>query len=213
MLEKCCIATCLRGAKWCNILWNSKVRKWSKPGVVACFSKQFLLQVIEIRCCAAWVAKMLILWGSKGRRTPHEVHRRSKVHVVGIEIHYPGRLKRASFGRKKERNLADSRSREREREREKAAGALSGCFEQLIQPLWRNNRLAKCSPAAACCYTPSAEANSLRRRPQTTKVSERKTDETMNKQTAERNWMWNLRTGKERRERVKFSARLTLVIE
>lgn len=47
---------------------------------------------------------------------------------------------------------------------------LAGCFEQLIQPLWRNNRLAKCLPAAVCCYASSAEANSLQRRPQTMKV-------------------------------------------
>lgn len=66
-------------------------------------------------------------------------------------------------------SVAEKREEIREEERSSLC-LCTGCFEQLIQPLWRNNRLAKCSPAAACCYTPSAEANSLQRRPQTTKV-------------------------------------------
>lgn len=116
------------------------------------------------------------------RRTPHEVRCRSKVHVVGVEIHYPGRLKRASLTEGKA--LVEKRKEMREilgEEKERRQPVLTGCFEQLIQPLWRNNRLAKCSPAAACCYTPSAEANSLQRRPQTTKVPRRKTNETVNR--------------------------------
>lgn len=116
------------------------------------------------------------------RRTPHEVRCRSKVHVVGVEIHYPGRLKRASLTEGKA--LVEKRKEMREilgEEKERRQPVLTGCFEQLIQPLWRNNRLAKCSPAAACCYTPSAEANSLQRRPQTTKVPRRKTNETANR--------------------------------
>ena len=91
-------------------------------------------------------------------------------------------------------SVAEKREEIREEERSSLC-LCTGCFEQLIQPLWRNNRLAKCSPAAACCYTPSAEANSLQRRPQTTKVLGE----------VVRNWKWNLGSREKREEEIELS--------